>query len=365
MGKALFRVLTDYYERDPDVQSAEPFMFAELLKQAYPHNHDRVIQLHDSLDPDPPVENLRALLLEEKVQNYREQISVALMEKRDDEANELWAELATLRSGEDDDDADEYAGTDPEHLLATVEAGNRIPLVCAQLTGLTRGGALPGHHLLFFGRPEVGKSLVAFNLLDRAARAGYRVGFWENEDPIAATQLRAAQAICNATEEELRVGLAANRRNLAEAGWNDRIFFKESPDGSVAEIEEWVGRHNLDVVVVNQLPNLRTLQRDNRVLELFGLARGLRALAKRRRCVVASIAQAGDSAEGRRVLRLGDLDGSNTAVQGQVDLMVGIGADERALHQGHRIFTAIRNKLSGRLEPLQVTVDRWRNRVHD
>jgi hypothetical protein len=360
-GRAVLDVLSEFYDRDVDAQHCDSTLLRELVRQKHPHNYERVYHLLDTLEENPAVENIREILLGQRKQHYRELISIALMEGRDDDAADLWSEMGDLSLEAFDEDLDEYCGTDPTVLLAAMEAGNRIPLVCDQLTEHTRGGAIPGHHLLFFGRPEIGKSLAAFNLVRTAGNAGHRVGFWENEDPISATQLRCAQAICNATEGDVRVNLGRYQPVLEAAGWYDRIFFKESADGSVREIEAWVEKHDLDLVIVNQLPNLKAASADTRIQELWAIARGLRALAKRQQCVVASVAQAGDSADGKRVLRLGDLDGSNTAVQGQVDLMVGIGMDQVLEETHQRCLSLIRNKLSGQLSNLFVKFDAPRN----
>ena len=63
--------------------------------------------------------------------------------------------------------------------------------------------------------------------------------------------------------------------------------------------------------------------------------------------MVVSVTQAGDSAEGKAVLDMGDVDYSNTGIPSQADVMVGIGANKTHKEQGEVVFSLPKNKVSG------------------
>lgn len=358
-GKAFWAVLQEHYEADPTLSRAHVDLLRTQLEQRYPR-HEAIVAVLDNLDPSPPIENLQEVLITTRRQSLARDMSVALME----ESYGTFEELLSEWRGVDDllYENQSKIGTEPSDLLAVVESGNRIPIGPPHLCEVIRGGMLPGHNALIFGRPEIGKSALAINCARYALEAGFRVGIWENEDPLVTTQLRTVQAICNATESQIRVNGGRYRPLLERAGYFDRLFFYESPDGSVAEIESWVERENLDLVIINQMVNLRT-NADNRVLELSNIARGQRALAKRQSCAVIGVAQAGESAEGRSAIRLADLEWSNTGVQATLDLMMGIGAREEQIDVGQRTLHLCKNKLGGTHDILLLDFDREKSRV--
>lgn len=359
-GKAFWTVLQDHYEADPTLSRAHLDLLKAQLESRYPRHKDEMLAIVEQLDPNPPIENLQEVLVTARREALSRDMAIALVEKSYETFETLlsdWRVVDDLQT-----EASSLVGTDPTELLAVMEAGNRIPIGPKHVSDTLRGGLLPGHNALIFGRPEVGKSALAITCGRYAAEAGYRTGIWENEDPLATTQLRMVQAICNATEDQVRVDGGRYRSVLERAGYFDRIFFRESPDGSIAEIEAWVEKEDLDLVIINQMVNLRT-QQDNRVLELSQIARGQRALAKRQECAVIGVAQAGESAIGRSILRLADLEWSNTGVQATLDLMIGIGMNDEQENMGQRTLHLCKNKLGGTHDVLLVEFDKQRTRI--
>jgi hypothetical protein len=86
---------------------------------------------------------------------------------------------------------------------------------------------------------------------------------------------------------------------------------------------------------------------DNYVLKLEEAATQARTWAKKYSCVVVSVTQAGDSASGKAVLDLGDVDYSNTGIPAQADVMIGIGASEAQRNAGEVMISLPKNKVSG------------------
>lgn len=358
-------MIEEWYETDPDAERVDSVLLITQVEQQYPRHAEALTQAIKSLAGRESPENFRKVLLEGQRQVLREEMIMKLADRDDAGYAALALEYEAL--GELTVDEDDYVGTDPAELYRDVVEGECIPLGIQELNDCMRGGPLKGQHIVLFGRPEMGKSLLALNALATAAWAGYRVGYWENEDDIAVTQMRAVQAITGATEGEVCAGVREDgsdiRLDLSDAGWYDRIFFKESSGGTLPEIRAWIQKHELDLCIINQLSNLDARERDNRTLELGALAQGSRAIGRQTKCTMVDVHQAGESAEGRRVLRMSDLEWSNTAMQATYDIMIGMGADQDAQNMGQRVLTFCKNKRGGTHDRVLVRVDKTRNLI--
>jgi hypothetical protein len=96
--------------------------------------------------------------------------------------------------------------------------------------------------------------------------------------------------------------------------------------------------------MVNQLRNL-SMGEANKVIALEEAAKEARNIGKRNNCAVISVTQAGDSADGKRFLEMGDVDFSNTGIPAQCDVLLGIGADEAMLKNMERGISFPKNKV--------------------
>ena len=70
-----------------------------------------------------------------------------------------------------------------------------------------------------------------------------------------------------------------------------------------------------------------------------------------------SVTQAGDSAENKAVLSMGDVDFSNTGIPSQADLMIGMGANYEHQKAGEIVISLPKNKISGKHEYFACMVD--------
>ena len=61
-----------------------------------------------------------------------------------------------------------------------------------------------------------------------------------------------------------------------------------------------------------------------------------------------SVTQAGESAQNKLVLSMGDVEWSNTGIPGAADLMIGIGLDDEYLSTDKRMLSIPKNKVNGR-----------------
>ena len=219
----------------------------------------------------------------------------------------------------------------------------RLPILPTALNGKIGAGALPQSTLLFFARPEVGKTAFAVNLARGVARQGKAVLYLGNEEPIV--EMVMPRAWCCFS------GLAWDKagpemESLGRKNGIENVTFVSLWPGTPAQVGELVDKYKPDLTIVEQVGNLTT-KNDNRTQQLGSVMQDMRAIAKRSGTVMACFHQAGDSAQDKLVLELGDLSWSNTDMAAQADLMVGIGCNPTYLAQGLRMLSVCKNKLSG------------------
>lgn len=200
----------------------------------------------------------------------------------------------------------------------------------------------PGHTALVFARPEMGKSLLAINIACGFARQGARGIYFENEEPASDTKQRILCALAGATQRQLSSLSQQTKTKVEQVASN--IVVRQLTPGTLGEIEALSSGY--DWIVINQLRNL-LYRENNRVVALDELAKGVRAIASRNRLVAVSVTQAGDSAEGKRILGMGDVDFSNTGIPAAMDVMFGLGADKDLIESGYRCISMPKNKRGG------------------
>ena len=231
---------------------------------------------------------------------------------------------------------------------------------------LVGGGAMPGHHILIFGRPEAGKSLFAIHQACGIANSGKKVLYCGNEESVKTHTARAAcnlanTPISNFQEQRESVLDTARRKGL------DRISFLDLEPGTLGELEQAIREMEPDVVVIDQLAGL-DIGESSPVVSADKAARGARTLVKRYGAVGISVGQAGDRTERAGQLPptwlgMGDVYGSRTGVPAQVDLMFGIGYDEDMLATDVRAISLPKNKLGGNHDGFKVRIDKQTSKI--
>lgn len=362
-GSVLFQLMRDWYTRDETATEVNLVLLKEAVRQKLTaKGANLAYSIIDSFAGKASAENFAEVLLEARRGVLREAMIMELADKDDGDFYDLFRQFEELEDMAAPD-TDSFVGVDPTALVAAVTSDKSIPLATAQLNACLRGGVLPASHTMIFGRPEVGKSLLAINCIAEAVRNAYRGGIWENEDNIEVTQLRTVMALLGCTEDEVKNMTPAMKKRLQQLGWYDRLFFHDSPGGTLHDVESWIKSNKLDVCVINQLANLAVRQQDNRTLELGALARGARAIGKETGCAIISVHQAGDSADGRRVLRMGDLEWSNTAIQAAIDVLIGFGVDDELEAKNQRMISLPKNKRGGTHDKVPVYIDLTRGTI--
>jgi len=214
------------------------------------------------------------------------------------------------------------------------------------------GGAKPGHHILVFGRPNAGKSLVSMNMAAGFLHQQLDVAYFQNEEPAADVRMRMRQRLLKKTKQEIRNNRARAAEALSKAKLGKLHIVALSP-GTFPEIDRIVGELSPHVIVIDQLRNVR-ISAGSRVEELEAAAIQARNLGKRRGLLVVSVTQAGDSASGKAALTMSDVDNSKTGIPGAVDLMVGVACTKVMEQAGLLSITTLKNKLGQIEETFQV-----------
>lgn len=250
-----------------------------------------------------------------------------------------------------------------EIVTRRTQNGGLVKLLPKALNERIDGGLLRGHHAVVFARPEVGKSMFVINAIRGFLNQGLTVLYVGNEDPLDDIVLRMVACIADLTKHEVIDNPIRADQLARERGYDKLILVGMAP-GTVREIEELVVEYKPDVVVVDQLRNLAGVGKsDNFTQKLEQVSSGLRAIGKRNGCVMLSVTQAGDSASGKSVLDMGDVDSSNTGIPATADLMIGIGMSDEDEAFGRRVISLPKNKPGGVHTNFPVLVDPQKSRI--
>lgn len=255
------------------------------------------------------------------------------------------------------EDGNVFVEEDLETLLEDSNEDHLVKVYPKTLNERLGGGIPKPSHVLVFGRPESGKSALSINIASGFINQGHKTLYIGNEDNSRVMLLRFFTRLTGMTLEEVRGDPASAKQIAEEKGYGNLVFAALAP-GTLAEIRALVEKHEPECLVVDQLRNLAD-KNDNKVERLEILAQGIRNMSNEYNLAAVSVTQAGDSADGKLILGMGDVDFSNTGIPGAVDVMIGIGVNEDTERQGFRFLSLPKNKIGGgdhnpvkvRLEP--------------
>jgi len=197
-----------------------------------------------------------------------------------------------------------------------------VPSGFGALDRLT-GGFMPGDLVVLAARPSVGKSAMALQMAQYAARLGRGVGFFSLEMSAESLALRALAGGAgidthDRIESEAFVAaaeLAAQLRSLP-------LWIDDTPKASVMDLRTRARRlaclqGDLRMLVVDYLQLTSGLKTDNREREVADVSRGLKALAREMRVPVIALCQLNRRPEDRDTQepRLSDLRDSGSIEQ--------------------------------------------------
>lgn len=364
----VFEFICDYYDTDPEATSVDRELLCAAFERSIASEKVRrmLVLMVKELPSDTSAANVIKQAREFKAHVIGQQLSNLLSTNGDpSNVDRLMGEYQSLRDGEEfgaESGEEEYRGVGITGLTATsFSKEGLIEVWPPVLNDHIDGGARRGHHILVFAPVEMGKTLVAVNMTAGFLKQGLRVLYIGNEDPPADILMRLATRLSGRTKHEIIADPIGTDAILERRNWSHFTMVSMAP-GTFDRINYLVRRDPCDVVILDQLRNF-DVKSGNRTEALEAAATAARNIAKRHNVLVVSVTQAADSASGKRMLTRGDVDSSNVGIPGQVDLMIGIGADATMEATNMRSLSFPKNKLSGRHEPLTVEIDPSTSRI--
>lgn len=348
--RTVLREAYEYLSRDPLAARVDPEMLLSLCStKLAPNQMEQAKLLVERAQAVTSVPNAVALDASLRKNKWGDELLAALGAPSRD-----WDKISDLCQALPQSNASKLEALGFDEAMEEEEgfAKFNIPELDAKLGMGLKGG----NTVLVYGRPEMGKSLLAINLAKGLAEQGLRGIYFENEEPASTTRMRFLCSIANCTRSQLPH--IKNKKPLQEVA--DRIVVHPLTPGTLGEIEAL--SRGFDWVVVNQLRNLN-YRDSNKVVALEELAKGNRTIAARNNLISIMVSQAGDSAEGKRILTMGDVDFSNTGIPAAMDLMIGIGADKDLLDNHYRCLSLPKNKIGTTHDSVLVKIDPYKSLV--
>lgn len=341
--------IKEFYETDPSANSVDVEILNARLERRVPNakNAKALQGIVNSL-PDVSGANVVQELLDLKATNIGLELAVALGSGDRDKIASLLPKYQEALNAEEDT-SQEITGLSVKDLLAqNYDDSKLIQISPKALNDRIDGGARPGHHVLVFAPTEMGKTLFVINMVAHFLRQGLKVLYVGNEDPAADIILRIICRLSGMDKFAVKADAEKAQRACDEANYGLLTFADLAP-GNFARIGNLVKRYGPDVVILDQLSNINVnvSRNESKTGSLEQAAKEARSLAKKGKLLVVSVVQAADSATGKVVLGRGDVHNSNVGIPGQIDLMLGIGADEAMEARGLREITIVKNKISG------------------
>jgi hypothetical protein len=261
------------------------------------------------------------------------------------EVNDLW-ETDSLGAAESTER--QYASP-VESLFDTIGADKRIPLLPASLNTRIGGGALPGQHILVFGRTEVGKSTFVINMAAGLVRKGRKVLYVGNEDSINAIKGRFVCRLTGRIWREVEADKQGCAKLFRERGGEDNLRLVHMQPGSVSAMRSDIEEFKPEFVFVDQIRNLAAAETDL-TPRMEANATQFRNLISEYNLVGVSVSQARDASQSHNQeppvwLSTGDIADSRVGLPAQCDLILGIGGNNEMIARGQRSISLCKNKL--------------------
>jgi len=359
-GRMVYAGIQEYYSADDTADHVDKEILGNRLERKFPRHVQVFHSIVSNLDPNVSVVNIAMEVLSFKRAALKEKLVAALVGGQEEFVSGLlkeWEQLDASQKGP----TSIFNSVGLDELLSRMETDERMAIAPVDLANSMNGGPLRGHNTIIYARPDVGKTAAGLTVAASALRQGRRVLYCGNEDPMEDIVARLISNLTNIPHTKLSLD-PGKVMEVADARGYQQFFFAEMYPGTVQEIEKYIRKVEPDVLIVDQMRNLESSD-TNRVLQLDAVARNLRNLGKKYNLYNFSLTQAGDSADNKLYLEMGDVDFSNTGVPGAADCMIGVGANREFLANGFRMLSFPKNKIGHTKEPVRVTLDSERSKL--
>lgn len=361
--QVLMGMVGDYYARDADAEFVIPeVLMAQVTEVLRNEKHVKIFS--DLVAESAAIgsdTNVRHAILAAKQQEVGDRLAVAITSPSPgDNVDDLMREYNELRNMTSLEDMSQGGLTVYNNInladLMTKEfdPANLIKIAPVSLNDKLDGGAKRGHHLTVFGRPESMKSGTVINMNCGIAKQNLKSLYFINEDPAGSIIMRHVSNLSGMTKHQIQENPRKAEQLAYDRGFGN-ITVVDAKPGTPGQLEDCIDKYQPDVIIVDQLRNLK-VKADNRVNQLEYAATAIRNLGKECNVLAISVTQAGDSADGKEVLEMGDVDFSNTGIPAQADVMIGIGVSDKLEAEGLRVISLPKNKISGEHSSFPVRV---------
>lgn len=366
IGKITYEAVRAYYVRDNMATGVDKGLVTAYLERKYPKKAD-LFRTQLSQCGGGSVPNIIEEAMALRRRSVKDQLAAAFtVEDNDSAIDELLSEYERCKTGntEASGEAKDYHGKTVEEILEKASSSAKIMVLPEAITEATDGGLLLGHHVLVFARPDCGKTTLAITMSYGFLKQGLPVLYVGNEDPLDDVLLRMLTRLTGMDKRAIEKDPCKAQRIADKRNFSNFYPIEMFP-GTIREIEAAVIEIQPKILVVDQARNINMpgkLRSETDRLER--VEREIRRLGKQYGMVTISFTQAGDSAHGRLILEMNDVDNSNTGMQSSADLMVGMGVNNDAERNGRRVLSFPKNKLGGSKEHRQVNFDPRYNRIY-
>lgn len=370
-----FDHVRDWYARDPQAQSVDLPLLLQSAEASIPNpkHRDTLLGWAAELPPAVSPENVAQVALELKRHNVGMELAAAIGGNDTKRATLLHAQYGSLlqaTSLQAEKRTEWQAAVSVEDLFAKVGQEKRTPLSPLVINDRVGGGALPGHHILIYGRPDAGKSTFAINLAGAMGLRQKRVLYVGNEDQIDVLKARMVSRITGMTWEEVERNKQKAIDLYRKRGAEEYITMLQLTHGTTDALRRKLDElKDIDVLVLDQIRNIEG-EGDGLTKQLEHTAKKVRSILLDYSLIGASVTQANDRTErhGQEPpmwLTMSDVDSSRTGLPGQADLMIGVGVTTELDQRNQRALSFPKNKLSSKPnahEGIIVSIDKSRSR---
>lgn len=366
LSRRMWDGLEKYYSRDPDAEKADASIVYQLVcdslsSKAHQQQLKDTISYAQGLEVSP--QNVMGLALDLRRQTVAFQVAEKLLNgERADEDIELYLRLV---EAEDLADAtgEVHQAVDLNDLLEVIDPDKKIKLAPNSLNDKLNGGLVAGDSMIVGGRPNSGKSALCVTMMSACAYRGHKVLYLGNEEPVRKTIIRTISCLTGMTSAQLMQQPDKAMELANERGYGNIVYAHLSP-GTPQEIKNLVRQHKPDLVIVDQLLNLKVGKTEG-VERMEQAARSIRTIGGEFDCVTISVSQVGESGDNKLSLGMADLYGSKTGLQGAADVILLLGNDVTYEAQHSRMLNLAKNKTGVTGDTWAVRIDEFKSRIYD
>lgn len=360
LAKIIFEEIAKYYARDEAATAVDLDILLRVLGKKYP-KQDEIFREWanriERLQVSPA--NVTLYVASMREAKVLEEIQIAAQRGESSKVMTLAQSLQGLEVTNDAAASYEvYTGADISNMLVKHKRENLIRVYPSSLNDALDGGLPKGinTNCLIFAETEVGKSLFGINLAYGFCKQGLKVAYLNNEESVERMLLRFMIRFCShggqiTTKQDLQENYTACHERAVESGWENLSVVPLGP-GNTGDLKTWAGS-GVDCLIIDQLLNLESGQ-DDSLAAKSTVSKALRSVGKNNNIITVGLAQANirkdkfGNTNPKLILDKGDVYGSNVAVPGDLDLMIGLGINEEFQQKDYRYVNICKNKVSGR-----------------